>query len=171
MESGHTSRKIDGLDWTYSCSCNNFEKITFCVAVGVPAGLRILAWESHAKGAQLQESVEIPNSLYVCQESSSRVEGLKASGDRCKRTETTDKAGSLTLNNADLRNIGGKSACAITAALFLQEFVKGDKPFAHIDMAGPAYSAKLQQATGLKYYHAPADCRSVKSVTALPLAK
>lgn len=38
---------------------------------------------------------------------------------------------------ADLKNIGGRWGGAITAALFLQRFV-GDKPWAHIDLAGPA---------------------------------
>jgi leucyl aminopeptidase len=37
---------------------------------------------------------------------------------------------------ADMRNIGGPYGGAITAGLFLQEFV-GSKPWAHIDMAGP----------------------------------
>jgi leucyl aminopeptidase len=40
---------------------------------------------------------------------------------------------------ADLRNLGGANAGAITAALFLAEFV-GDKPWAHIDIAGTAQS-------------------------------
>jgi leucyl aminopeptidase len=38
---------------------------------------------------------------------------------------------------ADIRNVGGESAGAITAALFLSEFV-GDTPWAHIDIAGTA---------------------------------
>jgi leucyl aminopeptidase len=38
---------------------------------------------------------------------------------------------------ADLTNMGGANAGAITAALFLAEFV-GDVPWAHIDMAGTA---------------------------------
>src|SRR5262249_44623900 len=42
---------------------------------------------------------------------------------------------------ADLKNIGGKPAGAITAALFLQEFVQ-DVPWAHIDIAGPAFGTK-----------------------------
>jgi leucyl aminopeptidase len=37
---------------------------------------------------------------------------------------------------ADMKNIGGPYGGAITAGLFLQEFV-GGKPWAHIDMAGP----------------------------------
>jgi leucyl aminopeptidase len=36
---------------------------------------------------------------------------------------------------ADLKNVGGENADAITAALFLEEFV-GDVPWVHIDMAG-----------------------------------
>ena len=40
---------------------------------------------------------------------------------------------------ADLRNLGGANAGAITAALFLAEFV-GNTPWAHIDIAGTAQS-------------------------------
>ena len=39
---------------------------------------------------------------------------------------------------ADMKNVGGKAG-AITAALFLDEFV-GSVPWAHIDMAGPMWS-------------------------------
>jgi leucyl aminopeptidase len=38
---------------------------------------------------------------------------------------------------ADIKNLGGPNAGAITAALFLEEFV-ADVPFAHIDIAGTA---------------------------------
>jgi leucyl aminopeptidase len=41
---------------------------------------------------------------------------------------------------ADMRNIGGSEAGSITAALFLNEFVKTPE-WAHIDIAGPAYSS------------------------------
>jgi leucyl aminopeptidase len=41
---------------------------------------------------------------------------------------------------ADIRNMGGPNAGAITAALFLEEFV-GDVPWAHIDIAGTAQTA------------------------------
>jgi leucyl aminopeptidase len=40
---------------------------------------------------------------------------------------------------ADLKNIGGRSAGALTAGLFLQEFV-GEVPWAHLDIAGPSRS-------------------------------
>ncbi|MCH9627169.1 MAG: putative cytosol aminopeptidase [Chlamydiales bacterium] len=42
---------------------------------------------------------------------------------------------------ADIRNIGGRPAGAITAALFLQEFVE-KTPWAHIDIAGTAFQSK-----------------------------
>lgn len=44
---------------------------------------------------------------------------------------------------ADLKNVTGKRwGGAITAALFLQEFV-GEVPWAHLDIAGPSYAEKL----------------------------
>ena len=42
---------------------------------------------------------------------------------------------------ADIKNIGGSYGGAITAALLLQEFVD-DIPWAHLDIAGPAYAEK-----------------------------
>jgi leucyl aminopeptidase len=38
---------------------------------------------------------------------------------------------------ADVNNIGGKYAGAITAGLFLQEFVPEGASWAHLDIAGP----------------------------------
>ena len=40
---------------------------------------------------------------------------------------------------ADMKNIGGRSAGSITAAQFLQRFIKNDTPWAHIDIAGTAW--------------------------------
>jgi leucyl aminopeptidase len=48
---------------------------------------------------------------------------------------------------ADIKNVGTKYGGAITAALFLQNFVAKRKPFAHIDIAGPVWSDKTG-ATG-----------------------
>jgi leucyl aminopeptidase len=42
---------------------------------------------------------------------------------------------------ADLKNVGGGAAGAITAGLFLQEFVEG-AAWAHLDIAGPAFADK-----------------------------
>jgi len=40
-----------------------------------------------------------------------------------------------------LKNSGGRAGSAITAALFLQHFREG-LPWAHLDIAGPAFAAK-----------------------------
>ena len=42
---------------------------------------------------------------------------------------------------ADLNNVGPRGGGAITAGLFLKEFA-GDKPWAHLDIAGPAFMEK-----------------------------
>lgn len=39
---------------------------------------------------------------------------------------------------ADMKNVGGRDASPLTAGMFLAEFV-GEQPWAHIDIAGPAY--------------------------------
>jgi leucyl aminopeptidase len=54
---------------------------------------------------------------------------------------------------ANVKNTGGRLGGAITAALFLAEFV-ADVPWAHIDIAGTAFSAKevgytVKGATGV----------------------
>ena len=43
---------------------------------------------------------------------------------------------------ADIKNIGGRWGGALTAGLFLQEFIK-DTPWAHLDIAGPAYAERV----------------------------
>ena len=52
-------------------------------------------------------------------------------------------------NSADIKNIGGRSGGAITAAAFLSNFV-GDVPWAHIDIAGTAWN---QEGTLSKSYN------------------
>lgn len=52
---------------------------------------------------------------------------------------------------ADLNNIGGPVAGALTAGLFLQEFVPENTPWAHLDIAGPFIREK-----DWKYYEAGA---------------
>ena len=42
---------------------------------------------------------------------------------------------------ADYKNTGGRVAGTITAAAFLSKFV-GDCPWVHLDIAGPAWTAK-----------------------------
>ncbi len=52
----------------------------------------------------------------------------------------------LKSNIADMKNVGGRAAGAITAAKFLQRFVKDETPWIHLDIAGVA---SLKSATDL----------------------
>src|SRR5581483_6855604 len=47
---------------------------------------------------------------------------------------------SLESNTADLQNTGDKYGGMLVAGLFLQEFVADGIPWAHLDVAGPAYN-------------------------------
>ena len=72
----------------------------------------------------------------------------KVTGDKSWRMPLVEEyKEQLKSKFADLGNIGGKYGGAITAALFLQNFVSGKKPFAHIDIAGPVWDDKTG-ATG-----------------------
>ncbi len=44
---------------------------------------------------------------------------------------------------ADVKNIGGKWGGALTAGLFLQEFVNEDVAWAHLDIAAPAFAERV----------------------------
>ena len=62
------------------------------------------------------------------------------SGDRCWQLPMWKVYGEqIKTSMADVRNTGGRRAGAITAALFLKEFV-GDIPWVHLDIAGTAYA-------------------------------
>jgi leucyl aminopeptidase len=62
------------------------------------------------------------------------------SGDRCWQLPLWKVYGEqIKTAMADVRNTGGRRAGAITAGLFLKEFV-GDVPWVHLDIAGTAYS-------------------------------
>ena len=54
----------------------------------------------------------------------------------------------LTSDIADMRNVGtGRDAGSISAAQFLKRFVENDRPWAHIDIAGTAWSSKGDDTT------------------------
>jgi len=64
----------------------------------------------------------------------------EVSGDRCWQLPMWPVYGKqIETAMADVRNTGGRRAGAITAALFLKEFV-GDVPWVHLDIAGTAYA-------------------------------
>jgi leucyl aminopeptidase len=72
----------------------------------------------------------------------------KKTGDKSWRMPMAKEYNELLESKfADLKNIGTRYGGAITAALFLQNFVSKKKPFAHIDIAGPVWSDK-DGATG-----------------------
>ena len=72
----------------------------------------------------------------------------KATGDKTWRMPLEDSYNKqLESKIADLTNCGTKYGGAITAALFLQHFVDKEKPFGHIDIAGPVWDDKTG-ATG-----------------------
>ena len=78
---------------------------------------------------------------------------LQAAGDRaldpCWRMPLDeDYAEGLKTNFADVANVAGRPAGAVTAAKFLQRFV-GDAPWAHLDIAGTAWKgAAAKGGTG-----------------------
>jgi leucyl aminopeptidase len=75
------------------------------------------------------------------------------SGDRCWQLPLWKVYGEqIKTAMADVKNTGGRKAGAITAGLFLKEFV-GDVPWAHLDIAGTAY------ADGDQAYVAPYNPR------------
>jgi len=88
----------------------------------------------------------------------------KASGDPMWRLPLVESyREGLKSALADMNNIGGKGAGSITAALFLREFVSKGMPWAHIDIAGTAWSEKKGGATG---YGVRALCHWVASLEA-----
>jgi leucyl aminopeptidase len=57
-----------------------------------------------------------------------------------------DYRSQIESNVADVKNIGDRWGGAITAALFLEEFV-GDVPWVHLDIAGPAFADRAGDYT------------------------
>lgn len=69
-------------------------------------------------------------------------EAAKISGEGFWELPLPPEYRELTLSKfADVKNIGGKYGGAITAGLFLKEFV-GETSWAHLDIAGPAFSER-----------------------------
>ncbi len=67
----------------------------------------------------------------------------QVSGEKVWRLPLWDEYDELIKSEvADVHNTGGRGAGTITAAKFLQNFIAGHKHWAHIDIAGPAFSAK-----------------------------
>jgi len=66
----------------------------------------------------------------------------QATGERVWRMPLDDAYDKeLKSDIADMKNVGGRPGGSITAAQFIQRFVN-DKPWAHLDIAGTAWSSK-----------------------------
>lgn len=74
-----------------------------------------------------------------------------------------DAAPKLESKVADLRSTGDKYGGALTAAAFLSNFVPADVPWAHLDIAGPAFNS----AAAYDYTPAGATGMSVRTLIAL----
>ena len=53
----------------------------------------------------------------------------------------------LASDTADLANVGGMHGAMLISAAFLREFVPDDQPWAHLDIAGPAFSTDAPRGT------------------------
>ncbi|GAX25323.1 leucyl aminopeptidase [Fistulifera solaris] len=79
----------------------------------------------------------------------SLIRASEATGEQIWRMPLVDDyKEDLNSKVADIKNLGGRYGGAISAALFLQNFVDANKPFAHIDIAGPVWNFKTSQASG-----------------------
>ena len=101
------------------------------VDIATLTGACIVALGSHASGLFSNDD-KLADELLSAGESS---------GDRAWRMPVWDDyTRQLKSNFADLANIGGKGAGAVTAACFLKEFAK-DYSWAHLDIAGTAWKS------------------------------
>ena len=100
-----------------------------------------------------------------------------AAMDPCWRMPLDDEyAEGLKSNFADMGNVAGRAAGAVTAAQFLQKFV-GNIPWAHLDIAGTAWkSGAAKGATGrpvgllLQFLASKAEAKPAKAVKAVKAA-
>ncbi|KAL3353033.1 hypothetical protein AABB24_020830 [Solanum stoloniferum] len=77
------------------------------------------------------------------------VAASEVSGEKLWRLPMEDSYwDSMKSGVADMVNTGGRQGGAITAALFLKQFVDEKVQWMHIDLAGPVWSDKKKNATG-----------------------
>eukprot|EP00877_Chromochloris_zofingiensis_P005013 jgi/Chrzof1/14512/Cz09g05170.t1 len=73
----------------------------------------------------------------------------KAAGEKFWRMPLeADYSEQLKSSSADLKNYGGRYGGAITAALFLKEFINPGVAWVHLDVAGPVWDEKIKLPTG-----------------------
>lgn len=77
------------------------------------------------------------------------IEASETAGEKLWRMPLEDSYWeSMKSGVADMVNTGGRQGGAITAALFLKQFVNENVEWMHIDMAGPVWNDKKKAATG-----------------------
>jgi leucyl aminopeptidase len=102
------------------------------VDVATLTGSCIVALGAHAAGVMASETDAAAERLYTIQRAGERT------GERVHPLPMYDKyKTALDSDVADLTNVGGSAAGAITAGKFLEHFV--DAPWLHLDIAGPAF--------------------------------
>ncbi len=74
-----------------------------------------------------------------------KVAGLAAGEKSWELPLAAEYRGQMDSEVADLKNIGNGGPGAILGALFLKEFVPADTPWAHLDIAGPAFGGRSNE--------------------------
>ncbi len=107
------------------------------VDIATLTGACVVALGAPASGL-FSNSDKLANALLTAGESS---------GDRAWRLPVWEEYSQLLKSNfADLANIGGRTAGAVTAACFLKEFTKA-YDWAHLDIAGSAWNSGAQKGS------------------------
>jgi len=105
---------------------------TLMVDVATLTGSCIAALGAQAAGVMASETEAAAERLYSIQRAGERT------GERVHPLPMYDDyKTALDSDVADLQNVGGRAAGAITAGKFLEHFVDG--PWLHLDIAGPAF--------------------------------
>lgn len=108
------------------------------VDVATLTGSCVVALGQAAAGVMTNETDAAAERLYAIQRAGERT------GERVHPLPMYDAYKEhLESDIADLKNVGGRKAGAITAAKFLEHFV-GDSPWLHLDIAGPAFRKTAQ---------------------------
>jgi leucyl aminopeptidase len=93
------------------------------------------------------------------------LDAAEAAGEQFWQLPITDDARpKLESKVADLKSTGDRYGGALTAAAFLSEFVPEEIPWAHLDIAGPAFNS------GSPYDYTPAGGTGVGVRTLVALA-
>lgn len=102
------------------------------IDIATLTGACIIALGNHTSGLMSNHD-ELANALLTAGEQSY---------DRAWRLPLFEEYNEqLKSNFADMGNIGGREAGTITAACFLQRFIENDTPWAHLDIAGTAWTS------------------------------